>query len=317
VKKFPGPRALQDQAPFNLEFALIADGVPMDDLYPLDVDRAFKKMDEIKDHITVWWKNGAQQIQLLTSAEVIYSSAWNGRVNVAQKKGVPLEIVWQGGCLDQYRKFFSHPMWQSAVLTSLEVSALTAMASSILGVLASMGLVWGNFKAKGIITGFILSPMIVPLIVLGLAYYVFLAKLGLIGTKLGLVIAYTPLTLPFAVLPISATLKRFDTTLVDAAMNLGATRFQTFMKITIPIIRPGVITGALFAFMVAFDEVVIALFICGSTAVTLPKKMWDVIRYENEPMLPAISTLLLLLAVVLLVSIGLLQRRQAKRIETR
>ncbi len=100
VKNFPGPRALQDQAPFNLEFALIADGVPMDKLYPLDLDRAFKKMDQIKEHITVWWKNGAQQIQLLTSAEVYYSSAWNGRVNVAQHKGVPLEIVWEGGCVD-------------------------------------------------------------------------------------------------------------------------------------------------------------------------------------------------------------------------
>jgi putative spermidine/putrescine transport system substrate-binding protein len=100
VKNFPGPRALQDQAPFNLEFALLADGVPADKIYPIDVPRAFKKMEELKDHITVWWKNGAQQIQLLTSAEAHYSSAWNGRVNVAQGKGVPLEIVWEGGCLD-------------------------------------------------------------------------------------------------------------------------------------------------------------------------------------------------------------------------
>ena len=218
-------------------------------------------------------------------------------------------------CIDQYRKFFSHPVWQSAVLNSLQVSALTSICSTTLGLLASIGLVWGKFKGKGLITGFILSPMIVPLIVLGLAYYVFLAKLGLIGTKLGLVIAYTPLTLPFAVLPISATLRGFDRSLEHAALNLGANRFQTFMKITVPIIRPGVITGALFAFMIAFDEVVIALFICGSTAVTLPKKMWDVIRYEVEPMLPAISTLLLLLAVFFLVMTGLLQRRVARRME--
>jgi ABC-type spermidine/putrescine transport system permease subunit II len=220
-------------------------------------------------------------------------------------------------CLDQYRKFFSHPAWQSAVLTSLQVSALTAICSTTLGLLASIAIVWGKFKGKGFITGFILSPMIVPLIVLGLAYYVFLAKFGLIGSKLGLVIAYTPLTLPFAVLPISATLRGFDRSLENAALNLGANRFQTFMKITVPIIRPGVITGALFAFMIAFDEVVIALFICGSTAVTLPKKMWDVIRYEIEPMLPAISTLLLLLAVVFLVATGLLQKRVARRMESR
>ena len=220
-------------------------------------------------------------------------------------------------CLDQYRKFFSHPVWQSAVLNSLQVASLTAIASTTLGLLASIALVWGKFKGKGFVTGFILSPMIVPLIVLGLAYYVFLAKFGLIGSKLGLVIAYTPLTLPFAVLPISATLRGFDRSLENAALNLGANRFQTFMKITVPIIRPGVITGALFAFMVAFDEVVIALFICGSTAVTLPKKMWDVIRYEIEPMLPAISTLLLLLAVVFLVATGLLQKRMARRMESR
>ncbi len=100
VNNFSGPRALQDQGPFNLEFALLADGVPMDKLYPLDLDRAFKKMDKIKNNITVWWKNGAQQVQLLTSGEVNYSSAWNGRVNVAQSKGVPLEIVWNGGCMD-------------------------------------------------------------------------------------------------------------------------------------------------------------------------------------------------------------------------
>jgi len=216
-------------------------------------------------------------------------------------------------CVDQYRKFFSHPAWQSAVLRSLLVAALTSIFSTTLGLVASIGLVWGRFKGKGFINAFILSPMVVPLIVLGLAYYISFAKLGMIGTKLGLVLAYTPLTLPFSVLPISATLRGFDRSLEHAALNLGANRFQTFMKITFPIIRPGVLTGAIFAFMIAFDELVIALFICGSTAVTLPKKMWDVIRYEIEPMLPAISTLLLLLAVIILLLVGFLQSRLARR----
>ena len=218
-------------------------------------------------------------------------------------------------CLDQYRKFFNHPAWQSAVLRSLLVAAMTSAVSTTIGLLASLALVWGRFKGKGIINAFILSPMVVPLIVLALAYYISLAKFGLLGTKLGLVIAYTPLTLPFSVLPISATLRGFDRRLEYAALNLGASRFQTFMKVTFPIIRPGVLTGAIFAFMIAFDEVVIALFICGSTAVTLPKKMWDVIRYEIEPMLPAISTLLMILAVVILLLIGLLQRRLAQRMQ--
>jgi len=216
-------------------------------------------------------------------------------------------------CLDQYRKFFNHPAWQTAVLNSLQISAMTSLFSTTLGLLASIGLVWGSFRGKGFINAFIVSPMIVPLIVMALAFYISLAKLGILGTKLGLVLAYTPLTLPFSVLPISATLRGFDRSLENAALILGANRIQTFFKVTFPIIRPGILTGAIFAFMIAFDEVVIALFICGSTAVTLPKKMWDVIRYEIEPMLPAISTLLLLLAAFILVLIGLLQKRIARR----
>ncbi|MEJ2100214.1 MAG: ABC transporter permease [Desulfobacterales bacterium] len=219
--------------------------------------------------------------------------------------------------LDQYRKFFSHPAWQSAVLNSLQISAMTAVISSFLGVLASLGLVWGKFKGKGLINAFIVSPMIVPIIVMALAFYISMAKLGLIGTKLGLVLAYTPLTLPFSVLPISATLRGFDRSLENAARILGASRFQTFTKVTFPIIRPGILTGAIFAFMIAFDEVVIALFICGTTAVTLPKKMWDVIRYEVEPMLPAISTLLFLLAIIILVLVGFLQQRISHRMATK
>lgn len=215
--------------------------------------------------------------------------------------------------IDQYRKFFSHPAWQTAVLNSLQVAVGTSIVSTALGLMASLALVWGRFKGKGIINAFILSPMIVPLIVMALAFYISLSKLGMLGTKLGLILAYTPLTLPFSVLPISATLRGFDRSLEYAALNLGASRFQTFTKITFPIIRPGILTGAIFAFMIAFDEVVIALFICGSTAVTLPKKMWDVIRYEIEPMLPAISTLLLLLAALILVLTGVLQRRLARR----
>ena len=100
VKKYPGPRSLQDHAAFNLEFALIADGVSKDKLYPLDVDRAFKKMNQLKGNIDSWWTSGAQSVQQMTSGAVIMSSAWNGRVNVAQSKGVPLKIVWDGGAYD-------------------------------------------------------------------------------------------------------------------------------------------------------------------------------------------------------------------------
>jgi putative spermidine/putrescine transport system substrate-binding protein len=100
VKKFPGPRALQNKAIFNLEFALLADGVSKDNLYPLDLERAFKNMDKIKNHITFWWQNEAQQAQLLTEAKVSYSSVWNEGFKAAQNRGAPLEMVWEGGCMD-------------------------------------------------------------------------------------------------------------------------------------------------------------------------------------------------------------------------
>lgn len=94
VKNFPGPRALRNDPVNNLEFALLADGVPIDELYPLDVDRAFKKLDEIKPHVTVWWKTGAQSAQLLVDNEVVMGTAWNGRIDAIKNDGAPVEMVW-------------------------------------------------------------------------------------------------------------------------------------------------------------------------------------------------------------------------------
>lgn len=99
VKSFPGPRALQDSPRHNLEFALIADGVDKDQLYPLDVDRAFKKLDEIKPHVAAWWTTGAQQVQLLVDGEAVMGTVWNGRVTPLKKEGKPIDLSWAGGAM--------------------------------------------------------------------------------------------------------------------------------------------------------------------------------------------------------------------------
>jgi putative spermidine/putrescine transport system substrate-binding protein len=100
IKKFPGPRALRKNPRDNIEFALLADGVPMDKLYPLDVDRAFKSLDKIKPHITVWWDSGAQPAQLLANGEVVMASAWNGRIFPLTQAGAPVEIEWNQGSIN-------------------------------------------------------------------------------------------------------------------------------------------------------------------------------------------------------------------------
>ncbi len=209
----------------------------------------------------------------------------------------------------QYQRFFASAPWRLAVFTSLQIAGTTAAASTLLGLLAALGLSRCSFRGKRLLQLFFFSPMIIPPIVLALAYYISMSDLGLIGTRMALFIAYLPLTLPFSLMPIMASLAKVDRSLELAAMNCGAGRLTTFFRITLPLIRPGILTGALFSFMIALDEVIIAVFLCGSTAVTLPKKMWSSIRFEIEPMLPAISTLLVLLTICILVICFLLRRR--------
>ncbi len=131
----------------------------------------------------------------------------------------------------------------------------------------------------------------------------------------GLVIAHTCLALPFVVVNVTATLQGFDVTLERAALSLGASRLMTFIKVTFPLIRPGVVTGALFAFITSFDEVVIAIFISGSRAVTLPKQMWDGIRVSINPTISAVASLLIIFSVLLLFSTEMLRRYSERKLK--
>jgi len=126
------------------------------------------------------------------------------------------------------------------------------------------------------------------------------------------VIAHTALAVPFVMINVSATLQGFDERLEQAAMNLGATPWRTFLQVTLPIIRPGVLAGALFAFISSFDELVVALFVSGTSAVTLPRKMWESIRFEIDPTIAAVSTMLIVLTGVLFLSAELLRRRSER-----
>lgn len=217
----------------------------------------------------------------------------------------PPPAYWIG----YYRKFFTSEEWLEPTLNSL-IIAFGAMAFTMLLVVpASFGYVRYRFRGKSLVNLLVMSPLIVPHVVSALAYYGFLGRAKLTGTRLGVIVAHGVLAVPVAFLVISATLKGFDRNLERAAMSSGAGPFRTFFHVTLPVLRPGMLVGALFAFLSSFNEAVVALFIGGRGAVTLPKKMYESIRLESDPVIAVVSTLLVS-AVVLGVLIPVFIRRR-------
>ena len=214
-----------------------------------------------------------------------------------------------GFSLKWFQRYFGDSSWTQPTYISFQIAIMTMVLSTILGTLAAMALVRSRFWGKAGANSLILAPMIIPVIVISIALYGFFAKIGLIGTRAGLVFGHTMVCVPFVVITVSASLKGFDETLEMAAMICGATRLKAFMKITFPIIRPGMISGALFAFIISFDEIVISMFLCGIETRTLPLKMWEGIRMEISPVIAAVSTLLICLSAVLLIFLEIIRRR--------
>lgn len=213
-----------------------------------------------------------------------------------------------GWSLQWYGRYFGSREWMTATWRSVEVGVLTMAAATIVGTAAALAL-RRQFRGRSLVNLVILAPMVVPVIIVAIAIYGLYARLRLIGTIPGLVLAHTVLALPFVVVVVAATLRGFDETLELAAQNLGANRWQTFHLVTLPLIRPGIVSGALLAFITSFDEVVIAIFISGARSPTLPKQMWDGIRTEIDPTVAAVSTLLIGVTTAVIGAITLVRRR--------
>jgi putative spermidine/putrescine transport system permease protein len=226
-----------------------------------------------------------------------------------------LQFPPPGWSLQWYENYFSRPGWIPATFVSIRVAIITTMLATTLGTAASLALVRGRFPGRNAVNSFMVSPLVVPGIIVAIGIYFFYAQARLVGNPLGLALAHTALALPFVVTNVSATLHGFDERLEYAAMNLGANRWQTFRRVTLPIIRPGVFAGALFAFITSFDELIVALFVSGTGAVTLPRKMWDSLRQEIDPTIAAVSTILITLSIVILLAAELLRQR-AERTRT-
>ena len=212
-----------------------------------------------------------------------------------------------------YENYFARRDWVRPTIISFEVGFIVMIFGTVIGTAAAVALARGSFAGKKLILGLLLSPIIVPTIISAVALYYVFATFGLVGTRTGLVLAHLILAVPFVIVVVASALERVDPALEQAAGTLGATRFTTFRRVTLPLIRPAVITAALFAFLASFDEVVIAIFLSGVRIKTLPKRMWDGIREEIDPTTAAVAALLVTLTVVLIILAEVLRARASRR----
>jgi len=196
----------------------------------------------------------------------------------------------------------------SATWISFQTAFLTSLLATCLGTIMAFAVIRGKFLGKNFIYALGVSPMIIPHIISAIAIYFFFSRLHLVGTIPGIVAAHTILAIPFVLVLVITTLKRFDETLERASLSLGASPLKTFWYVTLPIIRPGVVSGALLAFIVSFDEVIVVIFIAGTKAVTLPKRMWDGIRLEIDPTIAAVAALLIALSIFTMVGLSFLKK---------
>jgi mannopine transport system permease protein len=216
-----------------------------------------------------------------------------------------------------YERYVTDEEWIGPTIFSIKVAALTMVAAVAVGVLASLALVRGTLRGRGVISALVTAPLVAPIIITALGTYFFLARLRLVGTTLGFVIAHSVLAVPYVVLITTAVLRGVDDRLETAALSLGASRAKAFVLITLPITLPAILTAAVFAFLTSFDEVTVSLFISGVSGKTLPMKLFEGITDALTPVVAVVSTLLILLSVLLLGSIELARTRAARAPATR
>lgn len=214
-----------------------------------------------------------------------------------------------GVSLRWYRDFFTSTFWLPSVWNSLIVGSSATLLATILGTLASLGIWRTRFPGQGLVLAILISPMVVPVIITAVGVYFAFAPLGLTDGYAGLILAHTALAVPFVVVTVLATLSGFDRTLIRAAESLGASPLTTFRRVMLPLIFPGVASGAVFAFAASFDEVVVALLMAGPGQRTLPRQMFAGINDNISLTIAAAATMLIGISLVLMVAVGWLRRR--------
>ncbi len=215
--------------------------------------------------------------------------------------------------LDLYRQYFTEPEWLDATWLSLRVALWSTAISLLLGIPAAYGLVRGDFPGKRFVAMFLLSPIMVPAVVIALGLYIYFVKTGLSQGEVRLVLGLTVVTMPFVVVTATSGLQNVDPNLERAATVMGAGPLTVLFKVTLPLLKPAIIGGGLFAFLMSFDEVVVAWFVTRAGYQTLPIKMFSSIQWEISPVLAAVSTMLMLVSIVICLAVVAIRRDEPRR----
>ncbi|WP_118136787.1 ABC transporter permease [Oceanicella sp. SM1341] len=202
--------------------------------------------------------------------------------------------------------------WVQAAKNSIIIGVSATLLATLLGTIAALGLSRPEMPFRRTIMAVLISPMIVPVIITATGLYFFYSATGLANSYAGIILAHATLGIPFVIITVTATLVGFDHSLTRAAMNLGASPPRVFFRIIMPLILPGVVSGALFAFVTSFDEVVVVLFVAAHDQQTIPRQMWNGIREQISPAILAAATLLVIFSIILLTTVELLRRRSER-----
>jgi putative spermidine/putrescine transport system permease protein len=236
-----------------------------------------------------------------------YSLRWYDTILTfgMQNPGAPRDAAW-------WADVWRNAAWVNAAKNSVIIGFFSTLLATVLGTLAALGLSRPEMPFRRTIMAVLISPMIVPIIITATGLFFFYSWTGLAGSYLGIILAHATLGIPFVIITVTATLVGFDHSLTRAARSLGAPPTTVFFRIILPLILPGVIAGALFAFVTSFDEVVVVLFVAAHDQQTIPRQMWNGIREQISPAILAVATILVMLSIALLTTIELLRRRSER-----
>lgn len=223
--------------------------------------------------------------------------------------GQLLVFPMPGVSLQWYEDFFTNPLWTGALWNSIFIGVVTTVLATALGTLAALGLHNSKFRFKSVVVALLITPLAAPVVIVAVAMFYFFAMLNLVGTYTGVILAHTLLALPFVVITVSATLQSYDPNMTRAGASLGGTPAYVFRTVTLPIIAPGIASGALFAFVTSFDEIVVALFVASPQQRTLPRQIFSGVSESISPTIMAAAVVLLLVSLGLMVAMELLRRR--------
>lgn len=217
-----------------------------------------------------------------------------------------------GFSLRWYHDFFTSSFWLPSLRNSLIVGSAATVLATVLGTLAALGIWRSRFPARGFVLALLISPMVVPVIIIAVGVYFAFAPLGLTDGYSGLILAHATLAAPFVVVTVLATLSGFDRTLLRASASLGASPVTTFVRVMLPLILPGVLSGSIFAFAASFDEVVVALLMAGPGQRTLPRQMFAGINDNISLTITAAATMLITISLLLMITVAWLRHRSER-----